>query len=1120
VKCPRCQHENRSGAKFCEECASPLARTCSNCGSQLSATAKFCSECAHPVTGTAPGGRFASPESYVPKHLAAKILTSKSALEGERKQVTVLFADLKGSMELLADHDPEEARKILDPVLEHMMEAVHRFEGTVNQVMGDGIMALFGAPLAHEDHAVRACYAALRMQESVKRYAEGVRRVEGVPIRIRVGLNSGEVVVRAIGSDLHMDYTAVGQTTHLAARMEQLAEPGTTLFTPPTLALCEDFVQVKSLGPMHVKGLAEPLEIYELARANSVRSRFHAHAARGLTKFVGRTSEMAQLGDALDLARRGRGQVIAVVGEPGIGKSRLFWEFTHSHRTAGCLVLEAASVSYGKATTYFPVIELLRGYFQIEPRDDVRKIREKVTGKLLSLDRALEAALPALLAILDVPVEDEPWTRLDPPQRRQRTLDAVKHLLICESHVQPLVVVFEDLHWIDGETQNVLEKLIESLPAAPMLVLVNYRTEYQHLWGSKTYYRQLRLDALPTASAEELLEALLGSDPNLASLKRLLITRTEGNPFFLEESVQTLVETKALTGETGGYRLTRASESPRIPPTAQAILAARIDRLLPEDKRLLQAAAAVGKDVPFALLQAIADDPADSLHESLARLQAAEFLYETQLFPEVEYTFKHALTHEIAYAGMTNDRRRALDASIVEAIERRAGDRLTEHVERLAHHAFRGEVWSKAASYLLQAGEKASERCANRQAVAELERMLVALAHQPEGQERLKSFVAAKVLLRNKFATLGELEAALGHARDALKAAEAVNDLPLVSVGSRTVAVTLWLMGRSVEAARFAERCLEAATASGDVGSRIGANVLFGHIHHTLGNYDQATGYLEQSLNLIGDEPRVRLFGYQSLPPVFSRVWLAWSLGELGQFDRALSAADKALEIATSVQDGFSLAAAQWVMEWPRVLRGDGTSAIPGLERGRALCKTTENVLWEIPYVAALGRAQTLAGMVDEAIATLEEAVANAPKNDRVSEALWTTWLGDAYLAVNRIADARRVSTVALNHARERQLRGDEAHALRLVAEIAVHQDSSDLKTADDHYHEAQTLAEERGMRPLVAHCHLGLGKLYRRTGQREQAQEHLTTATAMYREMGMTYWLEKAEAAAIELGA
>jgi class 3 adenylate cyclase len=346
-------------------------------------------QCGQPVAaGTATPVQSPAPETYTPRHLAERILTSKAAFEGERKQLTVLFADLKGSLELLADRDPEDARKLLDPVLELMMEAVHRYEGTVNQVMGDGIMALFGAPLAHEDHAVRACYAALRMQEAVRRYSDSVRRAEGISVHIRVGLNSGEVIVRAIGSDLRMDYTAVGQTTHLAARMEQLADPGAVLLTRAALALAEDFVQVKSLGPTPVKGQREAVEVYELTGANPVRSRFQAHAARGLTRFVGRTSEMARIGEALELARGGRGQLVAVVGEPGVGKSRLFWEFAHSHRAGGGLVLEAASASHGVATGYLPVVELLRGYFQIEPRDDPRKIREKLTGTLFSLDRA------------------------------------------------------------------------------------------------------------------------------------------------------------------------------------------------------------------------------------------------------------------------------------------------------------------------------------------------------------------------------------------------------------------------------------------------------------------------------------------------------------------------------------------------------------------------------------------------------------------------------------------------------------------------------------------------------------------------------------------------------------
>jgi class 3 adenylate cyclase len=525
--------------------------------------------------------RFGSPETYTPRHLAEKILTSKSALEGERKQVTVLFADMKGSMELLADCDPEDARKLLDPILEHMMEAVHRYEGTVNQVMGDGIMALFGAPLAHEDHAVRACYAALRMQESVKRYAEGIRRTEGIPIQIRVGLNSGEVVVRSIGSDLKMDYTAVGQTTHLGARMEQLATPGSVLITADTLRLAEGYVEVKPLGPVNVKGLSEPVEVHEVAGAGLVRSRMEAAAARGLSRFVGRDAEMHALQQALEKAGAGHGQIVAVVGEPGVGKSRLFYEFIRSHRTQGWLILESGSASYGKATPYLPVIDLIKSYCQIEARDDGRKIREKLTGKVLTLDRALEPTLPGLLALLDVAVDDPEWRDLDPPQRRQRTLDAVKRLLIRESQAQPLVLVFEDLHWIDSETQALLDNLLESVPTARLLLLVNYRPEYQHGWGSKTYYTQLRIDPLPPESAEELLRDLLGDDFALQPFKRRLVERTEGNPFFLEEILRTLVETKVLTGTRGAYRLTKALEEIQVPATVQAVLAARIDRLSP-----------------------------------------------------------------------------------------------------------------------------------------------------------------------------------------------------------------------------------------------------------------------------------------------------------------------------------------------------------------------------------------------------------------------------------------------------------------------------------------------------------------------------------------------------------
>jgi class 3 adenylate cyclase len=655
MRSPRCDADTPDGAKFCIECGTPLRARCPQCGADVLPRAKFCAECGTPLTAQTPAPPSApaqSPLRYTPDHLAEKILTSRSALEGERKQVTVLFADLKGSTELIEGLDPEEARRLLDPALHIMMDAVHRYEGTVNQVLGDGIMALFGAPVAHEDHAVRACYAALAMQAAMRRYAEEVRHSHGLEMPARVGLNSGEVVVRSIGNDLHMDYSAVGQTTHLAARMEQLATPGSIRLTAATLRLAEGLVQGNPLGAFPVKGLAEPVEVFKLVGASAIRRRLQASAARGLTRFVGRQQEVTALQQALAQAGAGHGQVVALVGEAGVGKSRLVYEFVQSHQTPGWLVLESASVSYGQATPYFPVIDMLKRYSHVEERDDMRTIRAKVTGQVLTLDPALQDTIPALLSLLDAVPEDSPFLTLDSPQRRQRTLEALKRVLLRESQAQPLLLVFEDLHWIDSETQALLDRLVEGLPTTRLVLLVNYRPEYQHGWGSKTYYTQLRLDPLPPGSADEFLQALLGADPSLGPLKPLLIARSEGIPFFLEESVRTLVETGVLVGEPGAYRLVKPLDSLQVPATVQAVLAARIDRLPPEDKRLLQTAAAIGTDVPLPLLEIIAELPEETLQHGLTHLQAAEFLYETVLFPAREYTFKHALTHEFAYGSL------------------------------------------------------------------------------------------------------------------------------------------------------------------------------------------------------------------------------------------------------------------------------------------------------------------------------------------------------------------------------------------------------------------------------------------------------------------------------------
>jgi class 3 adenylate cyclase/tetratricopeptide (TPR) repeat protein len=1093
MTCPRCRHENRAGAKFCEECAAPLGST--------------------------------SPEASTPRHLAEKILTSKSALEGggtgshpsERKQVTVLFADLKGSMELFADRDPEEARTILDPVLERMMDAVHRYEGTVNQVMGDGIMALFGAPVAHEDHAVRACYAALRMQELVKAYAEDARRAHGVNVQIRIGLNSGEVVVRAIGSDLRMDYTAVGQTTHLAARMEQLASPGSILITPSTLALVEGFVAVKPLGPVPVKGLADAVEVYEVTGPGPARTRLQAAAGRGLTRFVGRNAELERLRRAQASAASGHGQVAAIVGEAGVGKSRLVHEFSHSHRLQGWRVLESAAISYGKATSFLPVIELLRGYFAIQDRDDLRQVREKVTGKLLALDRALEPTLPALLALLDVPVDDAAWRVLDPGRRRQRTLDAVKGLILREAREQPILLVFEDLHWIDRETQAVLDTLVESLASARLLLLVNYRPEYQHSWGNTSGSTEVRLDALRAESAGELLDALLGDDPGLALLKQGLLEF--GNPFYLEETVRTLAETKALAGERGRYRLTQPVDTIRVPPTVHAIVAARIDRLAVEDKRLLQVASVIGNDVPFALLHAVAGRPDDALRRGLEHLQAAEFLDESGLFPDLEYSFKHAVTHDVTYAGLLQERRRDLHARIVDAIETLHPDRLGEQIERLAHHAVRGGLRDKAVQYLRQAGRKAASRSALQEARGFLDQAIEILEVPPESPSLLDQGLEVRLELRAVLILLGEIRTALERLREAEVLAERLGDDRRRGQVWAFMTNVHTLLGELDRARAAGHRALTSARALGDVDLMVRTTTSLEQAHYFMGEYAEVVTLATGNVAVMATSHH-RHGGSGARASVFDRHFMIIGLAELGRFREAAEQVPEAIRLADGTKHAFTVGLAHWAAGTLHLVKGEWPHARASIERAIAVHRDGD-VRLMLPVEAA-SLAWVLAHLGHESEAAIQARDAEhlrARSGGQIVGHLGLVHhrLGRACLELGRLDEAQRLGELVVRS--DASQRGLVAYARHLLGDGAAHPDRFDAESAEGHYREALALAEPGGMRPLVAHCHLGLGTLYRRKGKRQEARQHLALATAMYREMDMRFWLTQAEAESRALG-
>jgi class 3 adenylate cyclase/tetratricopeptide (TPR) repeat protein len=1115
MKCPKCLADNKESAKFCSECGQKLGGHCPRCGHSSAPSAKFCEECGNKLAGT---GEPPLPDQtklqlHPPKYLAEKILISRSALEGERKQVTVLFADMKGSMEMLADRDPEDARKILDPVLTRMMEAVHHYEGTVNQVMGDGMMAIFGAPLAHEDHAIRACYAALRMQEGIRRYTEDLRRSQGIEVQIRVGLNSGEVVVRSIGNDLHMDYTAVGQTTHLAARMEQLAAPGSIRITAETLRLAEGFIQARLLGPVLIKGLEEPAEVYEVTGARSVRTRLQATPAQGLNRFVGRNAEIEQIGHALEQAGAGHGQVVAIVGEPGVGKSRLFYEFIHSHRTKGWLVLESGSVSYGKATVYFPVIGLLKAYFKIHDSDDQRAIREKVTGKLLTLDPGLEPTRVALLALFDVSTKGSQWQALDPLQRRKRTLDAVKRLLLRESQVQPLLLGFEDLHWIDDETQLLLESLVESLPAASLLLLVNYRPEYQHGWGGKTYYRQIRLDALPPENAAELLQALLGDDPTLKPLKQLLITRTGGNPLFLEESARMLVETRVLEGERGGYRLAKEAQKIQVPATVQAILSARIDRLPLEKKRLLQSAAVIGENVPFPLLNEIAEKHDEELRHELLHLQAAEFLYEANLFPDLEYTFKHALTHEVAYGTLLHERRLALHKAIVEAIERLYPGRVTEQVERLALHSFLGEVWGKASQYLRQAGAKAQWRSANREAAGYFEQALIALKHLPETRETIEQAIDIRINLYGAIFPLGELSRGFKVLQEAESFARNLGDQQRITQVSMQLAHRFWSVGDPKQAIEKSEQALALAMSIKDFPLQVSANFFLAQACHARGDFRKAIDYTKWNVEALeGDLIRSTL-GMRLPPSILSRTWLVWSLAEVGAFAEGMIRAEEGIKIAEEIDHLYSLFHAYWGIGILLLCKGDFLRAVTSLERSQAIAQVGHLPFMHNFAASHLGLAYSLGGRLEEGIALLEQTgEQSASLGMMFCHASSMTYLCEAYLLANRIDEAAETARGALQLCRDHKIRGYEARSVRLLGDIFSDTNSLDSEKSEWYYQEAKSLADELGMRPLIAHCYAGLAKFYRKTGKEEKVQENLETALKMFQDMDMPFWLSKME--------
>lgn len=1088
--CPRCRKENLPESNYCSQCGKALR--------------------------SMPGAtKFTSAESYIPPHLAEKILTSRTALEGERKQVTVLFADMKGSLELLGDRDPEEARMLLDPVIERMMHAVHRYEGTVNQVMGDGIMAIFGAPVSHEDHAVRACYAALRMRETIEQFSVELRQTQGVSVQIRTGVNSGEVVVRSIGNDLRMDYSAVGQTTHLAGRLEQLAAPGSILITADCLRLAEGYVETRPLGPVALKGALAPVVVHELIAAAPVQSRLQAAAARGLTPFVGRHVEMEALHESLRLAAEGTGQVLAVVGQAGVGKSRLLHEFIHSPHTRGWLVLESKSISYGRATPYLPLIDFLKGYFKINERDDTRTVREKVAGKVILLDQGLQESIPPILDLLGALPEDHAFRMLEPVQRQQANARVVTQLMLGESRIQPVIMVFEDLHWNDTQTLGLLRSVIASIRESRALLLVSYRPterdglssteQYYEKWYEHPHYRQVLLQPLAEESLEQLLQILLGSDPELVPVKRFLVERSGGNPFFVEEIVRTLVESKVFAGTRGQYRLAQSFSSVQVPATVHAVLAARIDRLPPDQKRLLQQAAVIGKDVPFLLLQAIADMPDQELRGRLNELQIAEYLYESRLFPELEYTFKHSLTREVAYSNLLREQARVLHAQVAEALAGLAAGRLDEHVEQIAEHAEQGQLWSMAVEYLERSARKAFALCANEEAEKYFRRAINALGHVPPSRKALELAVDLRFKLRNTLIVLCKLKDIQQCLSEATPLLAELGDK---SRGARHASFMCnhhFLAAEFRRAIEVGEQGLRLAREVGDPVSEAELLYRVGQAHHLRGDNRIATALIEKSLERSLEQHERDRFELAFVPVVAFRLWLVSILAECGDFKAGMTHAKKAVATASETRHPLSEVLGWLAVGHLALRKGDLDDAIEALERGVVLSDRYSLPLWRLRLVSSLGASLAYRGRLTEAITLTEEALGSAEAMALlVDQPMLHIHLGDALLLAGRTDRAATHARQALQLAVAQENRRDEPWARLLLARTLALSPDAPGDEAAKQVDAAMRLAADGGARPLEVHCRSMLALIESRRGNKARAQELLAMARADYSAMEM----------------
>jgi adenylate cyclase len=1107
MTCSQCGHDNPAGARFCNGCGTAVEGVCSRCGKPNPAGSRFCNGCGGQLQAAAIAERVADPRSYTPKHLAEKILTSRSALEGERKQVTVLFADVKGSMELASKIDPEDWHSILNGFFGVLSDGVHRFEGTINQYTGDGIMALFGAPIAHEDHAPRACYAALALRSELHRYAEEMKRTRGLAFAVRIGIHSGGVVVGKIGDDLRMDYTAQGETVGLAARLEQLADPGSVYVSERTAALVAGYFALRDLGPFTIKGLSTPIRIYELEGIGRLRTRIEVAEARGFSTFVGREREIEILDSALERSLGGDGQVVGIVADPGVGKSRLCLEFVVRCRKRGLYVNEGHCPPHGKVLPYLPILEILRSYFGLEETDSSDEARRKIAGTLLLLDEGFRDSLPGVFEFLGVPDAHDASPRIDPQAKQRELLSFLRRLTEKLSDREPFVILIDDLHWIDRASDAFVAALAETVDERRVLFLVNFRPEYEAEWMSKGTYRQISLSPLSSAAVEELLDDLLGMDAGLEALRARICGRAAGNPFFLEEIVLSLVESGVLAGARGRYRVARPVDSAGIPDTVHAVLAARIDRLAERDKAVLEAASVVGKSFPEPILRRVVSLPELDLLAALGTLRQAEFIYEEAVHAETVYAFKHPLTHEVAYKTQLFERRKQVHAAVASAIQELYPDKLDERAALVAHHF-------EAAGDIVQAARwhrRAAEWVGTNgpvEAMRHWKKVRELASKAPASDETLALVIAADSRILT-FGWRAELSAAEAENlfQEACGLARQIADL-------RSLAILHTQMGTLVGVAGDLRRDLELQTEAvriagecDDTGLRYAAHIGLQYAYLVAGRFKEAWEFSERLLRVPPSDLRIGSEITVYAPYLELRTNQGFCSAYLLDLDTAERALRDAGELAkTHRADVEFVAITSFLLAEVAALRGDGEAAVALAREAVEIGERLGTSFLGSHGRMFAARAHLVRGDWSDARHCATEAltIAHETRSGLEQEALMLAILAEAELGAGEPERAQQTATRAIEAAERIGASFHEMLARIALARVLLAAgDASGAEAIASELDQALALAERTGARTLRPFIGVERARLCRLRRDERKRERELREAHRLFAEIG-----------------